>query len=189
MPIAMRGSEWGHQGGAASFGQRLRMLPPPFLDRLHRCSIGRELAALDQHARDRPEWLSVLVGVSDAHDAAFGETDAARALDLQEERLDGIVNEDELLAGQRRCACFDLLSRPVRNYALALDAATQPLVLELGVELDEVDRQQIVRRRVERITVLLALDAAAVEQRLVITRGEAGVLAVRGERLVCGKMP
>src|SRR5207245_11087576 len=103
-----------------------------------------ELAAIDPHARDRAERLSVLVGISDTHDAAVGETDAARTLDLQKERLDRIVDEDELLAGQQRCACFDLLSRPVRNYALALDAATQPLVLELGLELDAVAAQQLV---------------------------------------------
>src|SRR5439155_20210073 len=78
---------------------------------------------------------------------------------------------------------------PVRNHALALDAAAQPLVLELGVELDEIDRQRVVRGGVEGITVLLASDAAAIEQRLVVAGGQARVLAFRGERLVCGKMP
>src|SRR5436305_942822 len=133
--------------------------------------------------------MSILVRISNAHDAAFDETDAARALDLQKERFDRIVDEDKLLAGQRRRARFDVLSRPVRNHALALDAAAQPLVLELGIELCEVDRQQIVRRRVERITVSITPDAAAVEERLVIAGHEAGVLAILGERAVCGKMP
>src|SRR3977135_660769 len=101
------------------------MLPSPFLDRLHRGSIRRKLAAIDQHACDGAERLSVLVRVSDAHDAALGETDAARALDLQKKRLDRIVDEDKLLACQRRLARFDIGTWPVWNHALAFDAAAQ----------------------------------------------------------------
>ena len=110
------------------------MLPCPLLDRLHRGPIGGQLAAIDQDARDRAEWLAVLVGVADAHDAAFGQLHPPGALDLQKERLERIVNENERLALERCFARLDVGAGPVRDHALAVDATTQTLVLELGIE-------------------------------------------------------
>src|SRR5207244_4326105 len=103
-------------------------------------------------------------------------------------RLDRIVDEDELLADQRRLPRRYLCARPVGDYAISIDAPAQALVCELGMELGQIDGQQIVRRRIKRIPIAFAANAAAVEQRLVITGCDTALLAIRGARLVCGKM-
>src|SRR5262249_52261558 len=149
------------------------------LDPLHRRLAWRERAALDQDARDRSEWLAVLVRVPQAQDAALGESHPAGALDLQEERFDGVVDEDERLALERRLAVFDVGARPVGDDALAVDAAAHPLVLELRIDLAQVDGQQVVGWREQRITVLLGTNAASVEKRLVVAGDEAARRAIR----------
>ena len=126
--------------------QRLRMLPCPLLDCLHRGAVGRELAAFDQDARDRAKRPAVLIGIAKAKDTAFGELHPPGALDLQEERLDRIVDENEHLALKGCSAGLDVRAGPVRDNALAVNATAQSLVLQFGVEFGEIDGQKIVRR-------------------------------------------
>ena len=78
------------------------MAAAPLADPLHRRPVGDSLAAVDQHAADRAVRVTVLVGVAHAHHAALGERDAARALDLQEEGLDRILDVAEHLVADRR---------------------------------------------------------------------------------------
>src|SRR5271170_1566408 len=111
------------------------MLPSPLLDGLHRGLIGRKRATVDQDARDRAEWLAVLIGVADAHDTAFGKSYLPGALDLQKERVDRIVDENERLALEWGSARVDVRAGPIRNHALAVNATTQPFVLEFGIEV------------------------------------------------------
>ena len=127
--------------------------------------------------------MAVLVGIADAHHAAVGEPHAPRALDLQEERFDRIVDVRELLHPcDRRLAALDVGARPVRHDALALDAAAHALVLELGIELGQVDRQQIVGRARTAARDGAPSGAAAGEQRLVVAGDHPGVAAVGGRR-------
>src|SRR5205823_8246693 len=76
-------------------GKRIGMRTAPCLDRLLRCAIRRELAALDQHASDRAKRMTVLIGVTDSHHAAVVELDSSRTLNLQEEGIDGLGDECE----------------------------------------------------------------------------------------------
>ncbi len=132
--------------------------------------------------------MPVLVRVAHAHHAALGEPHAARTLDLQEEGFDRIVDVDELLALDRRLAVLDVRARPVGNHAPAFDAAAQPLVLELRIELGQVDGQQVVGRRVQRDAVARRARATAGQQRLVVAGDHSGVAAIRRNDLVGAKM-
>ncbi len=165
-----------------------RIAPAPLANPLHRCALERHLAALDENPPDRAIRMTVLIGIADAHHSALGEAHAAGALDLQEERFDGIRDVDEHLVGDRCAPVLDVGARPIGDDALALDAPAQPLVLELRVELGQIDRQQVVRRRVQRHAVARGACAAAIEQRFVVAGDHAGVAPVRGHDLVWDKM-
>ena len=62
-------------------------------------------------APDRAIRVAVLIGVADAHDAAVGEAHAAGALDLQEERLDRILDVDERLVASTGALPFSMSAR------------------------------------------------------------------------------
>ena len=75
---------------------------------LHRGAARRKDAALAQQPPDRDIFAAVLIVVADAHDASVGQSDPARALDLEEEQFDrvGRPGEFQPLAGER--AVLDL---------------------------------------------------------------------------------
>ena len=165
------------------------MIAAPLLDALHRSLVQCQLATFDQDASDRAIRLAVLVRVPDPHDASVGQLHASGSLDLQEERFDGIVDVQQFLAADRSLPCVDIGARPVGHDALAVDARTHALVLEFGIEIAKLDREQVVRRPVERNAVAFVALSTAVEQWLVVAGDEALGLAVGGEYLVCVKMP
>jgi hypothetical protein len=75
----------------------------PGADRLHRQLLARDLAALEKKPADRYVRLAVAAVVADPHRPAAVEADQARALDLEKERVDRVVNPDQLeaLPGER----------------------------------------------------------------------------------------
>ena len=70
--------------------------------------VRRERADLDQIAADRPVGLAVLAGVADPDQRAVVEADLARALDLQEELGDRVVDPEQLEAAPGQRAGVDL---------------------------------------------------------------------------------
>ena len=91
-----------HQVGAADVRGLVQRRHAVLLDRIH---VGTRL---DEHARDGPERMSVLIRITDSHDAAVGELDATGSLDLQEERFDGVGDPRDRLARERRLAGVDV---------------------------------------------------------------------------------
>ena len=81
------------------------------------------------------------------------EPHPARALDLQEERLDRVVDIDDLLARDGSGPVLDLGAREVGHDAAAIEPAAEAKVLRLGHYRGEVDHEQIVGRRVEGMNV------------------------------------
>ncbi len=132
--------------------------------------------------------MPVLIGVAHAHHAAVGKLHAARTLDLQEEGFHRIVDIDQFPAFDRGLAVLDVRARPVRDHTPSLDPAPQPLVLELGIELGQVDGQQIVGHRIQRNAMAGRAGAAAGQERLVIAGDRSGVAAIRRDDLVGAKM-
>ena len=132
--------------------------------------------------------MAVLIGVTEPQDSALGKLHPARALDLQEKRLDRIVDPDQLLAGERRVSRFDVRARPIGNDAPAFEAPAHPFVLELWEELAQLDDEQIVGGCVQRITIAFAGLPAALQQRFVIARYATRVASVGAGKLVWGKM-
>ena len=123
--------------------------------------------------------MTVLLGVADAHALAILELDLPRSLDVQEEEVDGIVDPRDLEALERCGTAVDRAAVEVWHDAIALrDAAAQPAVLEVRINAREVDHEQVLRRRVERITITRARRAAAAQQRLVIAGDEPAVAVV-----------
>src|SRR5712691_12970967 len=102
--------------------QALRIRRRPGLDRLHRGLLELELSALDEVAPDRLKRVAVLVGVAEAQRLAAVELHAARALDMEEERFDGIVDPEDFHACDGRRASRDFRARVVRHDALSLHA-------------------------------------------------------------------
>ena len=172
---------------AADLVERVRQRPhePVEGDKL----AERELAAVDQHAADRFVRVSVLVRIADANDAAVVDADAPRALDLQEERVDRILDVDERFPVERRPPALDLCARPVRHDLASLHAAAHTLALELRVELGEVDGEEIVRHGVDRHAEALVARAAAREQRLVVAGDRSLGAAVGGTRTPLAERP
>jgi hypothetical protein len=102
-----------------------------------------------------------------------------RALDLQKERFDRILDIDQHLPVERRVPRFDIGSRPIGDDTPAFDAAAQPLVLQFRIELGQIDRQQIIGNRVQRYREPRCFGAASGEQRFVIAGDSPGVAARR----------
>src|SRR4051794_6341424 len=111
------------------------MAARPILDALHRGPLGRDLAAIDEEPPERAEGMPVLVRVAEAQALAVLELHLARALDLQEEGIHGVIDPDELLALDGRTFLLDVAARVVRHHAVAHELAAQALVLELGIEI------------------------------------------------------
>src|SRR5437773_10166797 len=164
------------------------MRPAPRLDRLLRCALRRELATLDQHARDGAKRMTVLLGVADAHHAAVVELDPSGTLDLQEKSVDRFGDERDRVAGDLRIAMLDIRTGPIRHDTPAFDAAAHALVLELRIKGAEIDDQQVVRNAVERRTKFLGRAARSRQQRFVVSGDEADIGATGGADLVYAKI-
>src|SRR3546814_3454254 len=105
-----------------------------FRSRRTGAAAGDQAARLDRGDRKsgitaghaRPERMAVLLCIGQADQAALAKPDLARALHLHRVQRTGVVH-----AGQHRRldrAAFDLLPRPVRHDAQALDADAVTLV-------------------------------------------------------------
>ena len=117
----------------------------PGADRLHRQLLARDLTALDQQPADGHVRLAVAAVIADAQDAAFLQPHPPRTLDLQKERVDRVVDPDQLQ------------SLPVKRAVLDLAAAEAFRIAWAPVE-----------RRLKRAAAL----ARAVERDLVIAGEE-----------------
>src|SRR5205809_6702196 len=116
--------------------------------------------------------MAVLVRVTDAQRLAALELDPSGTLDLEEKGLDRIVDPKNLLSGDGRGAASDFGARVVRHDALSLDAPAQAHAAQIRVGRGKVDGEQVVRRTVERIKKWRAPDAAAAQERVVVTRDQ-----------------
>ena len=149
----------------------------PGLDALHRGLLEGQLATLDQHAADRAVRVAVGVGIADAHLRAIGKLHPARALDLQEESLDRVVDPQQFVAGQ--AAAPQLAARRIRDHALAAGCVDQlaanALAGQLGMQALQIDDQQVVGAAVQRHREARAALPAAHQQRLVVTGDAAAV--------------
>ena len=107
-------------------------------------------ADLDQVAADRAIGVAVLRRVADPDHGAVVEPHLARALDLEEELGDRIVDPEQLEVAARERAALDLGARVVGQELAVADPAIDRVAGELGVEAAEVDAQQVRGRRMER---------------------------------------
>ncbi len=114
--------------------------------------------------------MAVLVGVTHADAFAIVELHLPRALDVQEENVDGVVDPGDLAAGERCVPLVDVAARVVRHDAIALEAAAQALALQVRIDRCEVDGEQVLRHAIDRVPVPVAARAASAQQGLVVTR-------------------
>ena len=95
----------------------LRILLHPGADRGHRHLVARDHAAFDQQAPDRDIGMPVLPVIADPDGAAAAQPDPARALDLQKECVDRIVDPKQLETAAGERAILDLGARRARPRA------------------------------------------------------------------------
>src|SRR5262249_7919697 len=107
------------------------------------------------------------------------ESHAPRALHLEEERLDRVVDPEQLLAGHWGGAARNLRACVVGHHALAIDPPSKPHAAKVGISRGQVDRQQIVRGTVEGVYEGTRLGPAAAQKRLVIPGDQAVERSVR----------
>ena len=158
---------------------RPRVLARPGPDRRPRRFARAQLALLDEPAADRLIGLLVVRREGDAHDLRrravhAGEGKPARALDLQQQRIERVAQPCDLAAAQavlRRRQGLDLLTRPVgfagrevgrrriERDPKAGPRAARGLDQRLEVARREADR--IVRQRLDAIRPQLALQPLA----------------------------
>ena len=122
--------------------------------------------------------MPVLVAVAETHHAAVVEPHAARALHLQEECVDRIVDPEQFLA-RKQIAAGDLATARVGNHALPLQLAAQAQVCQLRMHAAEIDHEQVLRHAVNGRGKALAARAAAAQQRLVVTGHQPAVARVQ----------
>ena len=185
-PCAPTGSSLGVKPGLAEEHVGL-VLPPqllavlrigfhPLPDALHRHFFARHDLALDQELADRNVRMAVLRHVVQAQQLAVVELDAHRALDVDEERIDRILQPADFQTAAGEHAVVDRGAIVVRH-----QPALAALLALAG--RDPGDRhaaagQQIGRLAIERMLVLVGLLARAFDDRLVI----AGEKTVRRRR-------
>src|SRR5262245_36105238 len=141
----------GAVGGANARGF-IRMRGHPVAHALRRYLLARNEIALDEHALDRAEGVTVVRIVADAQRRAVLEDHTPRALDLDAEQVERILEpaDLELLSVER--AGLDGAAVVVRHQLVVLVAATDPRALVRKCEgpgLVAV-RDEIARTAVER---------------------------------------
>jgi hypothetical protein len=129
--------------GVQQFAEARRIGARPLLDALHRGLVEAHFAALDEQFADRLIGVAVLVGEGQARHAAVGQADAPRALDLQKEEFNRVVDPEQNATALGLVAPGDLGSRVVGNDLVALQATAQAQVLEFRLDGAEIDVQQV----------------------------------------------
>ena len=144
--------------------------------------------SLDQVLADRPIGAAVLVGIADARGLAGGQAHLTRALDLQEESIDRIVDPEQLELASGKRTAVDRGAIGIGDELALLDPATDPATLELGIELAQIDTDQIGRAPIQRIAVRGVGCPRALQKRLVVAGEQAIAIAVVAhcERLEAG---
>ncbi len=92
-------------------GSRVLLDPSP--DRLGRYLIGRIGALSHQFLPDRPVRMAILAAISHAHHMTIRHPNAARALNLQEKRIDWVFQPRDLQAAPAQRARLDVGARVV----------------------------------------------------------------------------
>src|SRR4051812_20976377 len=168
----------GAVGGARLRGF-LRMRRRPRADALLREILARDQVALGQHALDRAVGITVVRIVADAQRRAVLEDDARRALDLDRDQVERILDpaDLELLAVER--AGLDGAAVVIRHELVVLGAAADApaLVRERGRTLLVAVGDQVARPAVDRHRKFRTGKARAGDHRLVIAGHQALALA------------
>ncbi|REJ86174.1 MAG: hypothetical protein DWQ30_00725 [Acidobacteria bacterium] len=121
--------------------------------------------------------MAVLPRVAHPDPPTALELHLSRALDLQEEGVDRVVDPEQLEPTPAQRAGLDLLAAPVGQQRAAGPASGQRTALPLFAKGLEVDLHDVAGPRVERHVVALAAAPAAAEERLVVA-GEGAVTAL-----------
>ena len=132
--------------------------------------------------------MPVLVGVPEAHDAAIGQRDATRALDLQEERIERVGDVRDHACRVRRGAALDLarLSKARRDDLRCGLARARPAARGGGRRVRRrAGRRGTAYSGTRKRSVRLARSC---EQRLVIAGHQPVDAAVGGRNRVWAKM-
>ena len=110
-----------HKGRVIAAERRafFRMFRHPAADIRHCHLLARQLAAVEQQAADRDIGLAVAAVIADARDLAIGQLNAARALDLEKEGGDRVVDPEELEPLPVQGAVLDLGAGKARRIGRA----------------------------------------------------------------------
>ena len=154
----------------------------PLADAVHRHLFLGHLAAIDQDAADRQVAVAVVGVVVDAQHRAVLELDARRALDVDEEGVDRILEPADLQMPPVERAVLDLRA-VVIEHALLADPAVDLALVGEGTLLASCapGHEQIARTAMHRHGVFRGRNARAGDDRLVIAGEEALLLADLGD--------
>ncbi len=154
-------------------------------DALHGHFLARNLALVDQQLPDTAVGPAVAAVVVDVDHLAVIERDLARALDVQKEKVDRVVDPgDRLNFPVQDAFLLDLAALIVRHQRPVAHSAHDLLTLELFGKGPQVDGDEILRPRVDRVGVLGLAGPAASQDGFVVAGEEHFVLGVAAHRLV-----
>lgn len=154
----------------------------PGADRLQRHLFERHRAPLDEHLADRRVVVAVLPRVANAQQRAVLVAQAPRALDLEKEEGDRVLDPGELEPPPRERAALDLRAVEIGEEAPPVDPPGDLAPREVALELAEVDEHAIAGNAVERVDEAPGPAAPGGELRLVVAGQEPLVLAAVGRR-------
>ena len=98
-----------------------------------------------------------MTGVADADDAAVRQQDPARALHLQHEDIDRIIEPQHLEAATLERAVVDIPARVIGHEPAGFDAADDSMAFQLRIEVAEIDLHMVFGHAVDRHRIAAAL--------------------------------
>src|SRR6478609_3164031 len=161
----------------------LRIRRRPRADALLREILARDQIALGQHALDRAVGVTVVRIVADAQRRAVLEDHARRALDLDRDQVERILDPADLELLAVECAGLDGAAVVIRHEIVVLGAAADApaLVRKRGRTLLVALGDQVARPAINRHRKFRTGKARAGDDRFVITGHQTLALAQAGD--------
>ncbi len=140
--------------------------PSPY--RPQRDCVAIQLTTVDEHAADAAVRVAVARREPDPHFIAIPEVDPPRTLDMEEKRVNGVVDPCDYGDAASERAGLDLRSAWIRPHSATFDPPGDAATPKVRSKLAEIDRHEIGRPTVDRHGVSPAAFTCARQERLVV---------------------
>ena len=153
-----------------------RILLGPRADVLHGELVSLKFAVFNKPIADCAVFVAVLIGKAYPHKAAVRQRNASRALNLQEESVNGIVHPSDGPAIHVGALLYGG-TIVIGDDASPFEFAAKTQSFERRIEFGQVNDEEIVGHAVNRVDVRRRFRAATAKKRFVVAGGKPGFVA------------